>query len=202
MKLPGRSVLLLLVFCCSFGYAQKALWQNFDTSLGDGDLKPMSALDAARQKALEEFVLSAGGDPDCRYEPERLSELSVGRPGVFLVTGECMQSESMDWLISWKGNHFTNLAAPRSLYCWFQRVQPHVSYGLHDFTMGCHQSSYATDFAWYRFDGRLYRRIGKACAYQWSTWNSPSLRMLRKKGWDAGVGCVVIPYSKGERDQR
>ncbi len=148
----------------------------------------MSALDAARQKALQVFVLSAVEDPECRFEPKgweknlRLSEVSIGRPVVFFVTGECMQSDSMDRLVSWEGTHFTNLAAPRSLYCWVQRVQPYVSYGLHDFTMGCHQNSDSTGFAWYRFDGRIYRRIGKACAYQWSTWNSPSFRTLRKKG--------------------
>jgi len=104
----------------------------------------------------------------------------------------------LNWLVEWNGNRPRSLISPSTLYCWFHRVQRPISHGLHDFTMGCPQGAFATDYAWFRFDGQVYRQIGRACAYQQWMWNSPNLRALRRKGWDASMGCAPIPYSKDD----
>jgi hypothetical protein len=196
----------LLALCSGIGAAQSSLWVNFDTSLTDPWPKPISAMSAARQDALEAFTLRTGADPNCQDEQKgwekslRFQEIRVGGPRVILVTGSCDQADSLNWLVAWNGNRPISLVPSSELHCWFHRVQRPVSHGLHDFTMGCHQSAFATDYAWYRFDGRMYHRIGTACAYQQWMWNSLNFGDLRKKKWDANMGCVPIPYAKNDRD--
>jgi len=67
-------------------------------------------------------------------------------------------SNSRYWLIDVRGDHPRVLA---EIGGWGLGVQPWVSYGLHDFVTGYHNSADSYTLNWWRFNGRVYREIAR-----------------------------------------
>ena len=186
MKVWRTLCSLLLCLCPCVVGAQNALWRHFDER-PTPDLKEIK-LSSQRVASIRTLLmpLLLPGDP-C-LEPDapkfdfRFSQVPLATTPVTLVQGSCDSSnETANWLVTWSGPRPHIIAPSKDLYCWFGKAQRHTVEGFHDFTMGCHQSWEATDYAWYRFDGARYQRIATATKYKRGD-ESPA-QMAKTRRW-------------------
>jgi hypothetical protein len=208
MKAWRILVVLFSCLCSGAAFGQGTLWRNFDTSIKEADPRPIAALSAARRAAIEKFAVrsmshdidcSAAGDLAGWQESLTFLDVPVGGRRVTFVAGECPPSMEVSGLVVWNGTQPRSVVAPQQLGCWFHRVQPQVSYGLHDFTMGCHRSAFATDYDWYRFDGKVYRRISAATAYERDGLGRQLMAEDRKQCEQMHQKCNLMLYSPNDR---
>jgi hypothetical protein len=176
MKVWRTLCSLLLCLCPCVVGAQNSLWRHFDEGPGpipDNYIK--AGLSSRQVASLRTLLVPLLRREDPCLEPDvspkfdfRFSHVRLASTPVMRVEGSCGDSSYYfaGWMVAWSGPRPYLIAPSKDLYCWFGKVQRHTVNGFHDFTMGCHQSWEATDYAWYRFDGARYRRIATATKYE------------------------------------
>ena len=147
-------------------FAQGPDWQHVDVYQLDPALA-VARLTPAEKRQISRFV-SKHLQPDsdeCVSMPDGPGPsfyiAPLGRPSLYVVragSGCGGANNSPGWLVGMRGGRPYILA---DIYGWGLGVQPHASHGLHDFVTGWHMAANDFGLSYFRYNGTVYRQIGK-----------------------------------------
>ena len=172
------AIVLSLVFAASAAVGQSALW----TQVSPGHLPPAfqpATLSPAQLSSLHSLLRQEGSFGDWGCEASDMQDLfnglrfsripvSSGKQTILVEAGPgCARgaqgANGAMWLLHFKGAAPVLLATPRAGFSgWVDSVQPPSHHGYRDVVLGWHVSAVDAELSYFRFDGKLYRRIGSA----------------------------------------